>query len=777
MAASTPHEKEALKSFLLRAVSVQTDAEPQLLADYLLALLGNKTDIGLEELTTEVSEFVETDAAQLAKTLYQAIQTKSYLIPTGPASSRPGPSTPRIPTGPSNPGPGSDKKRTLSMSDDVEMRDASGSGRKMMKLDDRSIRGGRGRGRGVVNGGMGQVSRGKPCFDYHNKGFCARGMHCPYEHGPDSMYPFAQQGQSGMPPNGMPQGGMPFPFMMPFGMNGPQGMAPQPNQPVAGVSTQGMQVDDGAKPDAVEGEYSPDQPGLVGSNNLANPYGFPGGVPPPGMLPFMMNMPGMFPPPFNMNGGRGGRGGSRGRGGRGRTNGNNADHNPDFNNWDGDLSARPPRESLTNTLVVAEIPAEHLNLISIHNQFKQFGTVTNVAVETAAKKALVAFSSHNEARAAWSSKELFFGDRHVKILWHRPREGQGEAGQKRLENSAPLLENLRKMDAGGVDAIQNGSDQANTLPKVDPEIKAQLEEVKERGLRLEKIVAEQKVLMVRLQGAKTPEDKQSLKARLKELIAQSAEIKTANADIDVEKLQAIVEAQQNARDAAAKARADARRVESRPQEGVHSIQEMLDAEMDEHKIQVELEGTNADEADEETLKLRAQLAALKNQASSMGINPDASFSSPRPSRGGRGGYRGRGGAYQGSAFATPSRSLKLDNRPKTLAVTGPAVEQDQRHTLEYVKAWFVEQAGEMVREPVVIDGKIVIVFSSRAVAESALAKGTSIPSISPAVQVGWYNAPTPEVPNGPPAPGMEGIEIPVKHESFEGVRGERDDVD
>ena len=572
-----------------------------------------------------------------------------------------------------------------------------------------------------------------------DKGFCARGMQCRYEHGPDTMY--------AMPNGNMPP--MPFPFMMPFPPNGPaQGGSAGPvdgSQPGGPpLSGDAMQVDASRAGGVKSEEYSPDQPGMggpsapysgMGSPNGGPPFPFPpGGPPPPGLMPFMMGMPGMpgmFPPPFDQGGLRGngrGRGGSRGgRGGRAGGEG--------FNDWDGDLSNRPPNDNGSSTLVVAEIPTASLNLESIHNQFKQFGTVTNVAVEARAKKALVAFASNREAHAAWSSKESFFGDRHVKVLWHRPRDGQGGAGQKALTDSAPLLENLRKIDQEGVDAFQAAA--RPDLPKVDPEIKAQLVQVKERGLQLEKIVAEQKVLMKRLEGAKDAEEKTQLKTRLKELIGESTAIKQANAGIDVEKLQAIIEAQQKARDEAqAKAREAAKARRS-----AHNMNDLLDLEMEEHNIQAQLEGSKDikdEDVDEETLKLRAQLAALKNQvcghdhqtliparlltiinflftqASSLGINPDASTFTPRGSyRGGRGRGGGRGGAGAG-----PMRSLKLDNRPKSLVITSPAIQSDRDETLKHIVEWYAGLADNMVREPMVVDDKVVVAFSNRGSAET-----------------------------------------------------------
>lgn len=105
----------------------------------------------------------------------------------------------------------------------------------------------------------------------------------------------------------------------------------------------------------------------------------------------------------------------------------------------------------------------------------------------------------------------------------------------------------------------------------------------------------------------------------------------------------------------------------------------------------------------------------------MGLNPDASAYSPRGGyRGGRP-YRGRPSPYSHSSHAATfaaNRSLKLDNRPKSLAVSGPAVLEKEKETLQGVKEWFADLAGEMLREPVVVEGKILVVFNSRQSAET-----------------------------------------------------------
>jgi RNA-binding protein 26 len=96
-------------------------------------------------------------------------------------------------------------------------------------------------------------------------------------------------------------------------------------------------------------------------------------------------------------------------------------------------------ERRDKTLVVEKIPEDKLSLDAVNSWFKRFGTVTNVAVDAATAKALVSFSTHEEAHAAWKTEDAVFGNRFVKVFWHRPMEGQGLAGQRALAASAPIV--------------------------------------------------------------------------------------------------------------------------------------------------------------------------------------------------------------------------------------------------------------------------------------------------------------------------------------------------
>jgi hypothetical protein len=96
-------------------------------------------------------------------------------------------------------------------------------------------------------------------------------------------------------------------------------------------------------------------------------------------------------------------------------------------------------EQQDKTLVVEKIPEDKLSLDTVNGWFKHFGTVTNVAVDASSSKALVSFSSNEEAHTAWKSEDAVFGNRFVKVFWHCPMEGQGLAGQPALAASPPIV--------------------------------------------------------------------------------------------------------------------------------------------------------------------------------------------------------------------------------------------------------------------------------------------------------------------------------------------------
>jgi RNA-binding protein 26 len=453
-------------------------------------------------------------------------------------------------------------------------------------------------------------------------------MECPYEHSPDSIYapsqPSSSNGQFQIPafppfhmmngfPMGMPMGMMPgmggsppgpgfgaSPFAGRIGASPPvaagvipldKGKAPAKDGDVEmldTVRTNGADTGD-ATNGADDNSYSPNQPGQAAVQSPTVHPMSPGGMPVPGMefgmgmmgYPPMMGMPqnmmmGMSGPSGFGGRGRGGRGGFRG-GQRGAMNGMS---------FGGQTSNRPPKEGTNNTLVITEIPLASMSLEAVNNHFKQFGTVTNVALEAREKKALVAFSSAHEAHAAWKSDQPVFNSRHVKVLWHRPMEGHGSKGQEALEASAPLLQNMRKIEAEGAQAIQGS---VVTSHEKQAQAKARVEEIQAQQRVMEKHIAEQRVLFARLEGKPAdPVEKRSIKTRLKEV---SKELESLQ-PIDIAELQSLMAIIKPKKPLPQK------RMASNPAEGVHSVKELLDQDM---------EG----EVDADTLALREKVKQLR----------------------------------------------------------------------------------------------------------------------------------------------------------------------
>ncbi|KAB7497372.1 RNA-binding protein 26 [Armadillidium nasatum] len=258
-------------------------------------------------------------------------------------------------------------------------------------------------------------SKSQRCRDYDEQGFCMRGDQCPFDHGAD---PVVLEGATiDFPPplTGVPNitsvpGGVGYPLA---GPNLPPGRGflrhPPPPRP------------------AQFGEYTPNNPGLGWGNDsiiTANPYyggrGRGMNAPPP-------RFPGPLPPlaPQDMgrelinvpvNGGSQGKPGIRAslaqRLGPAST---NAPFSSNGTIGTGSTGVHTKYANSTEncTLELRKIPSG-LNTISHLNQhFVKFGSITNIQVhhEGDPEAALITFSSHSEANAAYRSTEAVLNNR------------------------------------------------------------------------------------------------------------------------------------------------------------------------------------------------------------------------------------------------------------------------------------------------------------------------------------------------------------------------------
>ena len=397
-----------------------------------------------------------------------------------------------------------------------------------------------------------------------DNGYCARGAMCKYSHGDDAVIPSQLY-----PMNGGPSGsGMHFMPLFPgnaSGMPFMQGAAYDPHEarmdmrPVTGRNHQRapllprIQQEDGRviHPINASGELPviqdltptiyPDVPDIPAADPAAqsddvdmpqlsqaapnqtttnfdpmigptNGNGYPLAV--ASMDVDVAGPSGMRPPITN----RGQlRSGIRGHGGRGR------------GTFGGEVHNFRPEKRNDKTLVVEKIPEDKLSLEQVNAWFKRFGTVTNVAIDTVNAKALVSFSNHDEAHAAWKSEDAVFSNRFVKVFWHRPMEGHGQVGTRMLAASASLVANMTAAPSTSKTSTSNSmvppaastsTSTITTITTSTPQKAAAppstLSALAAKQHRLQETINEQKTLMASLETA-SADQKKDIMARLRKL--------------------------------------------------------------------------------------------------------------------------------------------------------------------------------------------------------------------------------------------------------------------
>ncbi|KAG9012631.1 hypothetical protein FRB90_006551 [Tulasnella sp. 427] len=431
-----PNE-EGLQSWLVKTLEPICDADPNTLAEYIIAVLKNEiTDVPDMKalhayMDEQLKEFIQ-ETSKFTSLLLSTVRSKSYISGSGPA----GPSSLSVPsshhaTRPNSPGqPPSrprSRKRSLESADEQDADVARRSTRQKMEVDqdvstaapssyqiETFDQTGHGSRRMNMMGGYGQRPPGpngngpvKICYDFFNKGHCRRGDACKYSHGPNpivgSNMPFLPNGMMNPAAFMMMDPTVAMSFLMGSGManmNGNSGgmhrsnldrdadmvdMTPdqQPRLIVAGSDDQGNDAMVGVEMDGAP-------PGASGRGGPSGPT--PNGVIKNGVPSY----------------GGDGEGAGRRKGGL-------------------------PKHAGVTTIVVDKIPPTNLSEQSVTEWFQRFGTISKVLLDRRGKQALLTFSDHKEANAAIRSQDAPWGNKFAKVFWHNPIYG-GAAGAKVIAN-------------------------------------------------------------------------------------------------------------------------------------------------------------------------------------------------------------------------------------------------------------------------------------------------------------------------------------------------------
>lgn len=76
-------------------------------------------------------------------------------------------------------------------------------------------------------------------------------------------------------------------------------------------------------------------------------------------------------------------------------------------------------------LVVEKIPAESCTITAVHDHFARFGTIVNIDLLPEQSRARIQYSDHEAATAAFSSPDVIFGNRFVRVYWEADETASG----------------------------------------------------------------------------------------------------------------------------------------------------------------------------------------------------------------------------------------------------------------------------------------------------------------------------------------------------------------
>lgn len=80
----------------------------------------------------------------------------------------------------------------------------------------------------------------------------------------------------------------------------------------------------------------------------------------------------------------------------------------------------PTQDRSLTTLVVEQIPREHFNEEDVRDYFSEFGTIVDVEMHNYKRVAIVKYEDHSAASRAYNSPKAVFENRFIKVYWKRP---------------------------------------------------------------------------------------------------------------------------------------------------------------------------------------------------------------------------------------------------------------------------------------------------------------------------------------------------------------------
>ncbi|KAK0715701.1 hypothetical protein B0H67DRAFT_538306 [Lasiosphaeris hirsuta] len=282
----------------------------------------------------------------------------------------------------------------------------------------------------------------------------------------------------------------------------------------------------------------------------------------------------------------------------------------------------PIHDRTKSTIVVENIPEENFKEDQVRGFFTQFGHILEVSMQPYKRLAIVKFDGWGPANAAYKSPKVIFDNRFVKVFWYKEEVAT-------LPPSMPL--NGGGLSKGGtVNGQSSGGAESPAATAID----------------MDEFLRKQE------EAQKAKDEKTQKREALER---QRLEVERQQQELDVK----------------------------RREEKAKLIAKLAQKTNGAHK------GENGDESMQskpmtQTEALKAQVAALEEEARQLGLDPDVSSENSWNPRGGFGQGRGaparaRGygprGAFRGAPRGRGNHhaayaAYSLDNRPKRVVITG-----------------------------------------------------------------------------------------------------------
>ncbi|XP_023311914.1 zinc finger protein swm isoform X3 [Anoplophora glabripennis] len=438
----------------------------------------------------------------------------------------------------------------------------------------------------------------KRCRDFDEKGYCMRGEMCPFDHGID---PVVLEDATltrvlSYNPNGTP-------------VVVPSGVIPTPVLNAPGHPMLGQR-----HPVPQDNPYNPQAPQIWRDARFRGPrpLGIPR-VPPLGAFPQQPNMnrelipvpvmdqkqPEGYTPIYNQP----------------PNFMNNMDHENMYKKKAFDFNRLGPRsKNLQNcSLELKKVPQGVNSITHLNNHFSKFGKIVNIQVqfEGDPEAAIITFSTHAEANAAYRSTEAVLNNRFIKVFWHSPNagaevqpradasNGTAAADAQELDPEAAKAvakENKEETKAQATAAIKKNQELLAAQAKVNKNKDVQRKEVlkiqndlrKRKQELLEKQLSQQKVLIEKMEKLPAGPQRDIIKDTIKKTQEAIEDIKK---DIEAATLLAKSVPQKKTKEEAQR--------------------ELLDTELD--LITKQQEGADTSEIQKKLLELRAKVASVRGR--------------------------------------------------------------------------------------------------------------------------------------------------------------------